>query len=264
MKKIVMFSGGKDSACLVHKMISEGEDIEVVFCDTGWELPETITYIKQFRSLYLKNKLTVLKSKIYKGMIDMIISKKYIPTVYHRFCTEALKIKPLQEYIKNIGEEVHMYNGVRKEESLSRRNIVEYMYDTNMSCWLHRPLAEWTSKQVMNYLVDNKVIINPLYKMGFKRVGCGPCILCSLPELAVLSRVHPERIDEIDKVEKILNQTYFFSKMIPERFRTAESSKGNLRGSIKDVIAYLNSKPKYYELAESAGDSCMSYYNLCE
>lgn len=43
MKIIVSFSGGKDSqACLIQATKQYGADkIEAVFCDTGWEHPDT-------------------------------------------------------------------------------------------------------------------------------------------------------------------------------------------------------------------------------
>lgn len=47
MKIIVSFSGGKDSqACLIQAANKYGADkIEAVFCDTGWEHPETYQHI---------------------------------------------------------------------------------------------------------------------------------------------------------------------------------------------------------------------------
>lgn len=47
MKIIVSFSGGKDSqACLIQAANKYGVDkIEAVFCDTGWEHPDTYQHI---------------------------------------------------------------------------------------------------------------------------------------------------------------------------------------------------------------------------
>ncbi len=264
MNRVVMFSGGKDSACLVHVMLSRGYDITVVFCNTGWELPETLKYIKQFNAMYLNGELIELKSKEYDGLEDLIIKKNYMPTVHQRFCTEELKIKPIQNYIVGLEGETHLYNGVRAEESYKRRYMEEHVFDDNFDCWIHRPLLAWTADHVFEFLTKNNIIINPLYKKGMKRVGCGPCIMISLKEFAVLKETHPERIKQMRELEKKTKQQFFKSNFIPERFRNAVSSKGNKRASVDDIIRYLDSKPKYYELSEQAGHSCMSYYNLCE
>ena len=47
MKIIVNFSGGKDSqACLIYAANKYGSDnIEAVFCDTGWEHSDTYQHI---------------------------------------------------------------------------------------------------------------------------------------------------------------------------------------------------------------------------
>lgn len=47
MKIIVSFSGGKDSqACLIQAANKYGTNkIEAVFCDTGWEHPDTYQHI---------------------------------------------------------------------------------------------------------------------------------------------------------------------------------------------------------------------------
>lgn len=264
MKNIAMFSGGKDSTALLIFLKLKGVEFEAVFCNTGWELPETLVYIKYIKEKVLNGKLTELRSETYFSMKDLILMKDYIPTVYQRFCTEELKVKPVYKYIKKFDEEVVMYNGVRRAESIKRRFVDEVTYDKAAGCQVVRPLIEWSDIEVLDYITKNGVDINPLYKMGMRRVGCGPCIMIGLKELAVLIKTHPERINEIRELEAATNQTFFFSKMIPERFRSVESSKGNLRASIDDIINYLHSKPKYFEITEQANESCMSYYNLCE
>lgn len=263
-QNIAMFSGGKDSTALLIYLTNKKVKFEAVFCNTGWELPETLEYIDYIKKGLLKGELTELQNEKYKGMKDLIKKKDYIPTVHQRFCTDELKIKPAYEYIKKYGSGVVMFNGVRRAESLKRASLEKSVWDDVAGCWLWRPLLEWTDKEVMNYISANGYKINPLYKKGMKRVGCGPCIMISLKELAVLVKTHPERIEEIREIERATGQTYFLSKMIPERFRTHISSQGNLRGSMDDIINYLNSKPKYFEIAEQANESCMSYYNLCE
>lgn len=259
-----MFSGGKDSAALVIMLKNVLSQLTVVHCRTGWELKETDDYIGAFNYEYLDGHMVILQSEEYKSMPDLIFKKNYVPTVHQRFCTEELKIKPIQKYLKNFGGEVHLYNGVRAQESLQRRNAVMDTYDDVMKCWVHRPLLHWTDDMVFEFLRANGIMINPLYTRGFKRVGCGPCIMISLKELAVLVKSHPDRIDAIRELEKATGQFYFKSNYIPEAYRTGTSSNGHSRATIDDVIKYLDSKPKYHEITELAETSCMSYYNLCE
>ena len=60
MKIIVSFSGGKDSqACLIQAANKYGADkIEAVFCDTGWEHPDTYQHISNVcKQLDVRNTL---------------------------------------------------------------------------------------------------------------------------------------------------------------------------------------------------------------
>ena len=264
MRKIVMFSGGKDSSCLLHQMLFAGEDVEVVFCNTGWELPETIEFIKGFIEQYHVKKFTELQSEKFKSLPELVQYKKYMPSPFMRFCTEELKIKPLKAYVESIDDEVHTYNGVRAEESTKRRKMLPEVYDDYIGAMMHRPLLYWTWEMVIDYLKVNEVPINPVYKNGMKRVGCGPCIMISLKEFAVFKELWPERIKIIAKLEEETGSYFFQPDIVPERFRTARGKGGELRSSIMDVVRYVDSKPKYYQYAEVAGESCMSYYNLCE
>ena len=105
MKIIVSFSGGKDSqACLIQAANKYGADkIEAVFCDTGWEHPETYQHISDVCK-QLDVKLVVLRSKKYTDFVDMSIKRSRFPSSQRRFCTSELKIKPMIDYILSLTE----------------------------------------------------------------------------------------------------------------------------------------------------------------
>jgi phosphoadenosine phosphosulfate reductase len=43
------------------------------------------------------------------------------------------------------------------------------------------PLANWSSKQVWDYIRENDVPYNPLHQRGFISIGCEPCTRAVLP-----------------------------------------------------------------------------------
>ena len=43
------------------------------------------------------------------------------------------------------------------------------------------PLANWTSKQVWDYIRENNVPYNKLHEKGFVSIGCEPCTKPVLP-----------------------------------------------------------------------------------
>lgn len=43
-------------------------------------------------------------------------------------------------------------------------------------------IYEWTDEDVWQFIKDRQIEVNPLYSMGFRRVGCILCPLCSRKE----------------------------------------------------------------------------------
>lgn len=131
MKIIVSFSGGKDSqACLIQSARQYGADrIEAVFCDTGWEHPDTYTHIHEVCK-DMEVKLTILKSKY--DFVSLAEHKKRFPSTKARFCTEELKIKPMIDYILSLNDSCIIIQGIRSGESEARAAMdAECMYFKN-------------------------------------------------------------------------------------------------------------------------------------
>ena len=124
MKIIVSFSGGKDSqACLIQAANKYGADkIEAVFCDTGWEHPDTYQHISNVCK-QLDVRLVILRSKKYTDFVDMSIKCSRFPSSQRRFCTSELKIKPMIDYILSLTEPCLIIQGIRAKESKERAKL---------------------------------------------------------------------------------------------------------------------------------------------
>lgn len=76
MKILVAYSGGKDSQASLLWAVERFNKkyIEAVFCDTGWEHPETYAHIIK-TTTDLGVKLVTVKSKKFDGMIGLATKK---------------------------------------------------------------------------------------------------------------------------------------------------------------------------------------------
>jgi len=266
MKNIISFSGGKDSTALVLWAFDNLKEFDTVFCDTGWEHQITYDYIEYINKTLLDNKLIVVKSEKYDGFVDMTIKKKCMPSTMSRFCTEELKLKPMKNYIKDF-EDVHMYLGIRRDESHKRSKLAMDFYDSEYyNCWLHRPIIEWTAMDCFNLMKKHNIEPNPLYKMGMKRVGCMPCIMSTKGQMKTIFEKFPDVEQKLIDLESH-GHSFFPPSYIPERF--CSQTHINKKGIpvkypiISDVKSYLTSE-KTENLFEEEGESCMSYYSICE
>lgn len=292
MKVLVAYSGGKDSqACLLWAVKRYGvKNIEAVFCDTGWEHPATYKHIIDTTTV-LGVKLVTVKSKKYDGMIDLAEKKKRFPSSQARFCTSELKSIPFIDYVLEQTEHLLVIQGIRALESHSRSQMQKqcryfkyYFEDYNDKGKTHtyrkkdiqewvklysddilRPVFDWTGQQVIDYIIENGQEPNPLYKQGFKRVGCFPCIMSGHKEVHEIIKRYPERFNEIIEHENRIGSSFFKIDFVPDYAQKGVCKRTNKRYTTgEDVRAYLEAKNSSLDLFDDSPISCSSYYNLCE
>jgi len=195
MKYLVSLSGGKDStACLLWALNNLPiEDITPYYIDTKWEHEDVYKYL-DYLEKELNIKIIRLKSE---GMEALSKRKKMMPNRIKRFCTENLKVKPAQEFYKTIKEDFINIIGVRREESKSRANEESFKIVDGIK--ILQPIVYWNTQRVFNYHKENGIDVNPLYKRGFKRVGCYPCIFARKHDLEMMEDKYVQRVRTLEK-----------------------------------------------------------------
>lgn len=191
---VVPISGGKDSQlCMKLAVERFGADKVIgLFCDTGWEHPLTYQHVKRIEELY--------EAPIYRisrGTVeDQVIKNKRFPANLIRFCTNELKISASRDVYKALAEKLggfEVWYGMRSGESVGRKMRYAFKTDeetyqphdviSNYPKYLGKqgvrfklPILNLSTEQVLIALDGNE---NPLYKKGFDRVGCFPCLASS-------------------------------------------------------------------------------------
>jgi len=226
MKYIVSVSGGKDSTATLLYMINQvGKDKVVpVFMDTKWEADETYEYLD-----YLEEKLGISLVRIESmGMFELSKMKKIIPNRQYRFCTEWLKIRPFEEWLKenfvDKGIDFLIAEGVRREESSSRADTPNFLVKKSLIKPVFDkptlyPIVHWTTEEVFKYIEDNGLKKNPLYDKGFRRVGCMPCIFASKYELMYLPKKYRARLERLEKeISEFLGRDAFMFRPQAQKY----------------------------------------------
>lgn len=265
-KRIISVSGGKDSTALALWAKENLKDFTPVFCDTHWEHEITYAYLGYLNDKLFEGKLEIVSSNKYKSFQEMCIKKKRVPSTMARFCTEELKLKPMKKFIEQFLPNVEIYVGVRADESFSRSKLPERAFADYYGCDMIRPLIKWSAEDCFDIMKKHNIEPNPLYKMGMKRVGCMPCIMVSKPELKNILNQFPEVVAKIAAIEKQLGRTFFPPKFIPDRYCSKRDEKTGVPICfIEDVVKYVRDDPDQIKMFdEPEGESCMSYYSICE
>lgn len=283
MKIIVSFSGGKDSqACLIKAAQQYGVDkIEVVFCDTGWEHPLTYKHIDKVCN-GMGVKFRVLKPEL--GFVELAKKKNRFPSVFQRFCTVELKIKPTIDYILSLNDSVIMIEGVRaqespkraampdecmyfrsyfegingRKESYRRKEVLEWCKNYDAS--VQRPIFKWTAQDVIDCILAAGQEPNPLYYRGYSRVGCMPCIMSRMSNIKLLNS-DPAMKKRLIEAEKYVGKSFFSVDTIPKW--ACKNKKYAMADEVFDYVAKKNATLDMFE--PEGGYSCMSmYHGLCE
>ena len=292
-KILVAYSGGKDSqASLLWAVEKYGrKNVESVFCDTGWEHPATYQHIiDTVADLGIKHR--TVRSKRFSGMIDLAEKKKRFPSSQARFCTSELKSIPFIDYVLEQKEHLIIVQGIRSEESFNRAQMKQqcryfrYYFEPyndkgkthtyrkkDIKKWceqytddVFRPVFDWTGQQVIDYIIAKGQQPNPLYKEGFRRVGCFPCIMSGHKEVHEIIKRYPERFDEIIEHEKRIGSSFFKIDFVPDYAQSGICNRtGKKYTTGEDVRKYLEAKNQTMDLfADDSPISCSSYYHLCE
>lgn len=177
----VAFSGGKDSAVLLHliKKALPVESFVVIFGDTGMEFPDTYKAVE------------VTKKQCEEDGTPFYIARSHFepedswkmfgpPARVLRWCCSVHKSTPQTLKMRQItGKDNYVgmdFVGVRAHESLARS---KYDYENfgkkQKGQYSFNPILEWTSAEVWLYMFQNNIYVNEAYKKGNSRAGCLFC-----------------------------------------------------------------------------------------
>jgi 3'-phosphoadenosine 5'-phosphosulfate sulfotransferase (PAPS reductase)/FAD synthetase len=194
---VASISGGKDSAAMSLWLKEQGIDHDRVFMDTGWEHPKTYEYLRGELSRVI-GPITEIRGP--RLMTDLIRHKGMFPSKRRRFCTQELKVFPMQRHLAALveaGADVVNAVGIRRAESEARSKLEEWEWSDGFDCETWRPLLLWSEADVIDIHKRHGLPPNPLYLLGASRVGCWPCIYARKAEIRLIADIDPERIDQI-------------------------------------------------------------------
>lgn len=198
---VASISGGKDSAALSLYLTELGIEHDRVFMDTGWEHNATYDYLRGELTRVI-GPITEISGD--KQMEDLIRSKGMFPSRVRRFCTQELKVFPMQRHLKALmdaGGDVINAVGIRHAESGARSKMPEWEWSDGFDCETWRPLVSWSEQEVIDIHRRHGLLPNPLYLLGATRVGCWPCIYARKAEVRLVAEIDPSRIDRLRALE---------------------------------------------------------------
>lgn len=207
----IAFSGGRTSGYMLHEILTANGDlpdrVKVIFANTGREMPETLDFVQECSQRW-SVPITWLEYRKGDGKVgfdvvshnsasrngepfdDLISSKRRLPNVFERFCTQEMKIRTMRRYLVSEGWKTwHSAVGIRADEAhraKPQQDSKETVWWPLLDAGVTQPdIMEFWGKQQLAFGFDLRVT------KGFG--NCDGCFLKSEQTLAAFWRMHPER-----------------------------------------------------------------------
>ena len=135
--------------------------IEVVFLDTQYHFPETLTTAERVRKRY--------------ALELRVLTPDREPDDLWRTDTDACcDVRKVQPMARHLAGRTAWMSGLRRAESEARRDAAIVERDRRGLVKIN-PLASWADADVDAYIAEHDVPVNPLLFDGYPSIGCWPC-----------------------------------------------------------------------------------------
>lgn len=161
-------SFGAESAILLHMASQIDKDLPVLFIDTQVLFPETLAYRDELVTHFdLRNVIAVTPDERQVLAED---PENFMWSSDPDRCCEIRKVLPLGKALDAFDAWI---TGRKRFQAQTRADLAVFEMDENRV--KINPLANWTARDLMEYISTNSLPHHPLVAKGYPSIGCIPC-----------------------------------------------------------------------------------------
>jgi len=158
---------------LIHQL--RGADFRVFTLDTGRLNQETYDCMEAIRARYgIEIEVFFPDSTQVEEMVRQHGMNLFYDSIEQRkLCCGIRKVEPLKRALSGLDG---WMTGLRREQAVTRTQVqkVEIDHDHGNIVKIN-PLADWTERQIWDYVRQNNLPYNRLHDQGYPSIGCAPC-----------------------------------------------------------------------------------------
>jgi len=162
---------GMEGCALIHMLARHAPHLTLVYIDTGFFFPETYA----LRDKMIRTYQNVSFISAGAEMTPEAQAARHGSELWKRDaarCCMIRKVEPLREVMRDADVWI---TGLRRSQSPTRANIGKIEWDWQCHVLKINPLAEWSRRQIWDYVRKNNVPHNPLHQEGYPSIGCMQC-----------------------------------------------------------------------------------------
>ena len=147
-------------------------DIAVLFLDTGYHFAQTYEYRDRVAREWQLNLVNVLPLQ------TVAQQESQFGVLYQSNPTQCCQLRKVEPLMQSLEPYEIWFTGLRREQSPSRKNlktVEQHRLPSDKTLLKVSLLADWTWKQVWNYVGAHQLSYLPQYNEGYLSIGCQPC-----------------------------------------------------------------------------------------
>lgn len=275
---IVGYSGGKDSSLVCEFVIEtllnikeKNKEVYIVFSDTLLEIPMVIKNVRNYFN-YLQSKFDCVKTKFLTPEFEdtfwyKIIVKGYsMPNWRFRWCTDKMKIKPMDKFLKSLNKPCIVLLGARYSESSNRSRSIDKhagLAQISKRKFTYCPIKDFATEEVWSYLLSGNMVsgynylsLYDLYKDGSecvfqvdgKQNSCGGsrfgCYVCTVVKNPKTNKSLAKVYEEMLPYEKLREFLVEMDRIRQERYESTKQGRFTIDERWK-ILNYLKENNLY-------------------
>lgn len=153
-----------DIASRVH------ENFQIFTLDTEFLFPETYNLMDQVEQKYgftIERVFPLLSPEEQEHVLGAGLWQRDPD-----HCCSIRKVEPLR---RKLGELQAWITSIRRDQTVARSNAGKIEWDEKFELVKINPIADWSSKQVWQYIRDHDIPYNALHDRGYTSIGCTHC-----------------------------------------------------------------------------------------
>lgn len=219
---VLSYGGGINTVALMLLITQEKMPLdEVVFADTGGEVPETYDYLSISREYFKQHGIPFKTVQTLKHGKDDLYGNSWnrhvIPSALWRWSTRDFKVRPIHRYYRSLGTHINQYMGIAYDE-VERMKDSRVDYVTNLYPLIDRRI---TREDCVRIIKDSGLPV-PV------KSGCFFCPFNSLDRWRWLYKEHPELYARAIKLEE-------HSKHFPEQRLTDQVFRNRAKLTLREL-----------------------------
>lgn len=168
------WSGAEDVAIL-DMLVKINPKARIFTLDTGRLNPETYDLIDRVRERYGIDIEVMFPdaAEVEEMVREHGVNLFYQSVENRQLCCNLRKVQPLKRMLSSLDAWI---TGLRRGQAVTRTVLKKIEIDESFGGIIKlNPLADWSHKDVWDYIHKNNVPYNELHDKGYPSIGCAPC-----------------------------------------------------------------------------------------